>query len=254
MKLFSQVYGEGTPLIIMHGVFGMSDNWTTLGKKWSQNYQVHLLDMRNHGRSPHSDAFSYELMADDLYQYIEDHKLEACNIIGHSMGGKVAMLFAVLNPDRVARLVVADIAPKPYTPHHHEVVEALQGFNLEDISNRSDAMEKFGPKLDQATKQFLLKSLYRKEKDEFAWRFNVDALSREVQKKGQGFPPNAIFQGETLFIRGGDSPYIKDRDWDTIEQHFPKARLETIAGAGHWLHAQKPQAFFEAVSAFLSSE
>lgn len=253
MKLFSQVYGEGAPLIIMHGVFGMSDNWATLGKMWSGHFEVHLLDMRNHGRSPHADAFSYELMAEDIHQYIQDNSLDKCNIIGHSMGGKVAMLFAVLNPPLVERLVVADIAPKAYSPHHQEVVEALQALNLGAISNRSDAMEKFGPKLDQATKQFLLKSLYRKDKNEFAWRFNVEALCREVQKKGEDFPPNAIFQGKTLFIRGGDSPYVKDKDWDKIEQHFPMASLETIAGAGHWLHAQKPQAFFEAVNDFLGS-
>lgn len=253
MKLFSQVYGKGKPLIIMHGVFGMSDNWATLGKKWSDQYQVHLLDMRNHGRSPHSDEFSYDLMADDLYQYLQQNNIEKARIIGHSMGGKVAMLFSVLNPEMVTRLVVADIAPKVYKPHHQEVVKALKELNLAEISNRSDAMEKFGNNLDTPTKQFLLKSLYRKDQNEFGWRFNVEAISREVQKPGEEFPPNAIFQGPSLFIRGGDSPYIKDRDWETIERHFPHAELETIAGAGHWLHAQKPEEFYDTVSAFLSA-
>ena len=252
MKLHSQISGKGDPLIIMHGVFGMSDNWQTLGRKWADQYEVHLLDMRNHGRSPHSDEFSYELMSDDLVEYLDDRGIERARIIGHSMGGKVAMLFSVLNPERTERLVVADIAPKPYKPHHQQILEALQGLDLENIETRSEADEQFGI-TDEGTKQFLLKSLYWKEKGLLSWRFNLPVIAREIERVGESLPGQAIYYGPTLFIRGGASWYIKDEDMDEIEAHFPEAKLETIDGAGHWLHAEKPREFFSKVDEFLKS-
>lgn len=250
MKLYSQISGEGTPLIIMHGVFGMGDNWQTLGRKWSNDYEVHLLDMRNHGRSPHSDVFSYEAMSDDLLEYMADHSIEKADIIGHSMGGKVAMHFAALNPDKVLKLVVADIGPKSYKPHHQQILEALKSLDLPNISSRGEAEEQFGIH-DPGTKQFLLKSLYWEEKGKLAWRFNVPVIAREIEKVGESLPANAVYYGDVLFIRGGKSWYIKDEDWDDILGHFPDATLETIDGAGHWLHAEKPKEFYEIVSEFL---
>lgn len=250
MKLFSKIHGEGDPLIIMHGVFGMSDNWQTLGRKWSETYQVHLLDMRNHGRSPHSDEFSYELMSDDLLEYLDDHSIRKANILGHSMGGKVAMLFAVLNESRVNKLIVADIAPRPYEPHHQQIIAALESLPLDDITSRSEAEEQFA--IDNyGIRQFLLKNLYWKEKNQLEWRFNLPVIAREIEKVGEGLAPQAIFNGPALFIRGGNSNYIRDEDLDEIEMHFPQAQLETIEGAGHWLHAEKPQEFYKRVSAFL---
>lgn len=251
MKLHSQISGEGTPLIIMHGVFGMGDNWQTLGRKWAENYEVHLLDMRNHGRSPHSDEFSYEAMSDDLSEYLAEHNIEEAHILGHSMGGKVAMEFATLNPEKVLKLIVADIGPKSYEPHHQEIIAALQDLDLENIDSRGEAEDQFAIK-DFGTKQFLLKSLYWKEKGKLAWRFNLPVIAREVERVGASLPPNAIYDGEVLFIRGGKSWYIKDEDWDGILGHFPDAELETIDGAGHWLHAEKPKEFFNAVSEYLA--
>ncbi len=242
--------GEGSALIIMHGVFGSGDNWQTLGRKWSENYQVHLLDMRNHGKSPHSDEFSYELMSDDLLQYLDEHKISKALLLGHSMGGKVGMLFSVLNPERVEKLVVADIAPKPYKPHHQKIIEALQSLDLENLNSRGEAEEAFEIE-DEGTRQFLLKSLYWKEKGRLAWRFNVEVIAREVGKVGEPLPPNAIFRGETLFVRGGNSWYIQDEDEANIQEHFPEAKLDTIEGAGHWLHAEKPSEFKEVVDNFL---
>lgn len=241
--------GEGQPLIIMHGVFGSGDNWQTLGRKWADEYEVHLLDMRNHGKSPHSDEFSYELMADDLLEYLDQHEIEKPLIIGHSMGGKVGMQFAVLNDVRVGKLVVADIAPKPYKPHHDQILDALNDLDLDNIDSRSEAEEKFKIK-DEGTRQFLLKSLYWKEKGQLAWRFNLPVITREVEKVGEALPPQAIFQGPTLFVRGGKSWYIKDEDMEEIEAHFPSANLETVEGAGHWLHAEKPKEFYKVVSEF----
>lgn len=252
MKLYSQILGEGEPLIIMHGVFGMSDNWQTLGRKWSENYEVHLLDMRNHGRSPHSEDFSYELMSDDLVEYMDSHNIEKARILGHSMGGKVAMLFSVFNPERTERLVVADIAPKPYKPHHQQILDALQNLDLQNIESRAEASEQFAIK-EEGTRQFLLKSLYWKDKGQLAWRFNVPVIAREIVNVGEGLAGQAIYYGPTLFVRGGNSWYIKDDDMDEIAIHFPEARLETIDGAGHWLHAEKPREFFSVVDAFLKS-
>lgn len=251
MKLHHTKQGQGPHLIIMHGVFGMSDNWSSLGRQWSEDYTVHLLDMRNHGRSPHSANFSYELMADDLLEYLDEHNIEKANIIGHSMGGKVAMLFAVLNPSRVAKMVVADIAPKAYKPHHQEVLEALHGLDLANISGRGEAQKQFSAKLDEGTRQFLLKSLYWQEKDQLAWRFNLSAISQAITKVGDALPPNAYFDGDVLFIRGGASNYILDEDINEINSHFPEATLATIAEAGHWLHAQKPKEFYKLVNDFL---
>tara|TARA_R110002096_G_scaffold276109_3_gene470053 strand:+ start:117794 stop:118558 length:765 start_codon:yes stop_codon:yes gene_type:complete len=254
MKLYSKIMGEGEPLIIMHGVFGMGDNWQSLGRKWAQDFEVHLLDMRNHGKSPHAEEFSYELMSEDLLEYMDDRQMDKAFIIGHSMGGKTAMLFSVLNPDRVSKLIIADIAPKPYKPHHQEILEALNSLKLDEIKSRTEAEDQFSNKIqDLGTRQFLLKSLYWKEKGLLEWRFNLKVIEREIMKVGDGLVANAIFNGPCLFLRGGNSWYIKDEDEDQILEHFPQASLETIEGAGHWLHAEKPIEFFEIANGFLNS-
>lgn len=252
MKLFSKIIGEGQPLVIMHGVFGMSDNWQTLGRRWSESYQVHMLDMRNHGRSPHSEDFSYDLMADDLVEYLDDHDISEAYILGHSMGGKVAMLFATLNEDRTSKLVVADIAPRPYPPHHQEIIEALSSLPLDSIQSRSEAEELFSIS-NYGIRQFLLKNLYWKSSDRLDWRFNLPVIAREINKVGEALPPQAIYQGPSLFIRGGNSDYIRDEDLEEIELHFPDCRLLTVENAGHWLHAEQPDDFYSKVTAFLES-
>jgi esterase len=253
MKLWSQIIGEGPDLIIMHGLFGMSDNWQGLAKKWGSDFRVHLLDMRNHGRSPHSNEFSYELMAEDLLQYLDDNRLERLTILGHSMGGKVAMLFSVFYPERVERLIVADIAPKAYKPHHQLVLEALGALDLNKVKSRKEATEAFGSQLEFGVQQFLLKNLYWETKEQLAWRFNLPVIAREIIKVGDSLAPNAFFDEPTLFLRGGDSGYIKDEDFDEIYEHFPQAEIKTVSGAGHWLHAQKPKEVYQLVKDFLLS-
>ncbi len=250
MELFSKKMGTGTPLLILHGVFGSGDNWGSLGRKWAEAYEVHLIDARNHGHSPHNEAFSYDLMADDLLAYMDKNELGRAHIIGHSMGGKTAMLFAAYNPERVDQLVVADIAPKPYKPHHQKILEALNALDLDNIRSRNEAQEAFAIK-DFSTQQFLLKSLYWKEKGKLAWRFNLPVIQREIEKTGTALPDQALYYGPTLFVRGGNSWYIEDTDMDLILRHFPEASLETLKGAGHWLHAEKPEAFHQLVHAFL---
>jgi pimeloyl-ACP methyl ester carboxylesterase len=252
MKLHHRILGEGEPLIIMHGVFGMSDNWQSLGRKWAESYQVHLLDLRNHGRTEHSDEFSYSLMADDIAEHLDRYNLDRANLLGHSMGGKVAMLFATLYPQRTAALIVADIAPKYYPPHHQKIINALQSLPVDEISSRSEAEDLFDQSLEEGIRQFLLKSLYWKSKGQLAWRFNLPVIARSLEQVGEPLPPNAIFEGKTLFIRGGASNYITDEDLYEIQAHFPEAKLETIEEAGHWLHAQKPKEFKSCVDRFLA--
>lgn len=251
MELHSTVLGSGKPLIIMHGLFGMSDNWQGLGRKYAEEYEVHLVDLRNHGKSLHSSKFSYTAMSDDLEEYLDKHSINQAYIIGHSMGGKVAMLFSVLNPRRVAKMIVADIAPKAYEPHHQDVLEALHGLDLSSTKSRSAAQENFSKKLDEGTRQFLLKSLYWKEKGQLAWRFNLEVISKEILMVGERLPQNAFFDGEVLFLRGGASNYIKDEDLEDILYHFPNAEIKTIEGAGHWIHAQKPKEFLIQSLSFL---
>lgn len=252
MKLYSKILGEGKPLIIMHGVFGMGDNWQTLGRYWAKDYQVHLMDMRNHGRSERSDDFSYELMSDDILEYLDEHNIDKVLMLGHSMGGKVGMLFSVLNPSRVEKLIVADIAPKAYKPHHQKILHALHSLDLQSIKSRGQAEEEFSKNIsDEGTKQFLLKSLYWKEKGLLDWRFNLPIISKEISKVGDALPSTAIFFGPTVFIRGGNSDYILDEDEDVLLDHFPESTLETVENAGHWLHAEKPKEFFALADEFL---
>jgi esterase len=255
VELFSNSIGEGNEdLIIMHGLFGMGDNWQSLGKKWAGHYRVHLLDMRNHGHSPHHDLFSYDAMAEDILAYLDKHNIAKAHILGHSMGGKVAMLFAVLHPTRCSSLMVADIGPKGYPPHHQEVIKALEDLDLLSLRSRGQANATFGLGLEPGVRQFLLKNLYWRTKGEMAWRFNLPAILKQISEVGEALAPNAYFDGPAVFVKGGDSWYILEEDLPNIQSHFPQADLVTIPKAGHWLHAQQPELFFEAITDFLSGQ
>ena len=251
--LYSKIEGEGKPLLILHGFLGMSDNWKTLGTQFvSEGFQIHLLDLRNHGKSFHSDNFSYELMVDDVYVYCKAHDLEKITLLGHSMGGKTAMLFAMTHPEMVEKLIVADIGPKFY-PQHHQTI--LVGLNAVDFSKKpsrnevEDILTKYIT--DFGTKQFLLKSLYWKEPGQLAFRFNLAVFNQKIDEIGKPLPENSIFTAPTLFIRGGNSNYILDCDFENIKQHFPNGTIETIPNTGHWLHAENPKLFYEIASSFL---
>lgn len=251
--LHSKIEGTGTPLLIIHGFLGMSDNWKTLATQYAtEGFQVHALDLRNHGRSFHSEAFTYEAMAGDVLDYCNQHNLAVVDIIGHSMGGKVAMLFAVTHPEKVRKLIVADIAPKYYAPHHDEILDALNAVDFSQKPSRADVEEILKPGIpDFGTRQFLMKSLYWKTPEQLAFRFNLDVFSRNRGIVGEQLPENSVFEKPVLFLRGANSRYIKDEDMDLIKTHFPNAQLETVANAGHWLHAENPKAFFEKTLAFL---
>jgi pimeloyl-ACP methyl ester carboxylesterase len=250
---YSKIEGEGQPLLIIHGFLGMSDNWKTMGTQFAVNgFQVHLVDLRNHGKSFHSEEFSYEIMAQDVYDYCKANNLEKIEILGHSMGGKTAMLFATLHHEMVEKLIVADIGPKFYPQHHQAIFAGLNAVDFSKKPSRNEVDEiltKYIP--DFGTRQFLLKNLYWQEPGQLAFRFNLAVFNKKMDEIGKPLPDNAIFTKPTLFIRGGDSNYILDEDFGNIQEHFPDCRIETIPNVGHWLHAENPKLFYEITSSFL---
>lgn len=255
MKLNFKKSGKGDPLIILHGLFGSLDNWATAGKILSEKFTVYLVDQRNHGRSPHNEVFDYDTMSSDLEELIKSEGLTQVNLIGHSMGGKTAMFYSVYNPDKVKCLIVVDIAPRYYSIHHAEIIDALFSLDLKNLNNRSEAEEQLELKIpDLATRQFLLKNMYWKKSgvmEVFQWRFNLNAISQNIEKIGEGLPDNAIFNGKTLFIKGENSNYITPKDEGTILHHFPKAKITIINEAGHWVHSENPEEFIKTVLKFL---
>lgn len=253
--LHSKIEGSGKPLLILHGFLGMSDNWKTLGTQFvDQGYQVHLLDLRNHGRSFHSDDFSYALMVQDVYDYCKANNLTNIDIIGHSMGGKVAMLLATAYPGLIHKLIVADIGPKYYAPHHQDILAGLNAVDFAQKPSRNDVdaiLTAYIP--DFGTRQFLLKSLYWQEPGQLAFRFNLAVFNQKIDQIGKALPENAVFSAATLFIRGGNSNYILDQDEVAIQHHFPKAAFKTIPNVGHWLHAENPALFYQFCVDFLEN-
>lgn len=254
MQLHSNIIGEGKPFIILHGFLGMSDNWKTLGKEFAKaGFQVHLIDQRNHGRSFHSDNFNYDLLSQDLKEYCDTHNLKDIVLLGHSMGGKTAMLFASQFPDYVSKLIVADISPRFYPIHHDAILEGLASLDFNTLKTRGAAEEQLSNYVsDYGTRLFLLKNLYWIEKGILGLRINLDVLTENVSEVGEALPMHSKFEGDTLFLKGDKSEYIAAQDEAIIKAHFPNAKIETIANAGHWLHAENPKDFYNAVINFVN--
>jgi esterase len=241
---------DAPSLIILHGLLGSSDNWHSLAREWSKRFHVFSLDARNHGRSPHSDEFDYEVMANDVRQFMTDHGLRSANALGHSMGGKTAMELAFSFPQLVDRLIIVDIAPKEYEPHHEHIFEALFSLDLTKYSSRRQVEEALTPAIpNPSTRQFLLKNLRRTDVGSYEWKMNLDVINQhygELNRAVQG-----TFDKPTLFVRGERSDYIVESDLRGIKLQFPSAIVETIAGAGHWVHADAPAEIGEKVAGFL---
>lgn len=251
MKLNYKVFGEGEPLIILHGLMGMLDNWQSPAKLMQSDFKIYIVDLRNHGHSPNSDEHNYEVMSADVIELMDALGLERAHLLGHSMGGKAVMRIAEEHPDRVMKLMVGDIGPKEYPVYHQQILAGLRAVPLDQIQRRSEAepyLEAHG--VEAGTRQFLMKSLYHPERGRFDWRFNLDAIEANIERVVESVDEMG-FDGETLFIRGGNSDYILDKDWADIKTLFPHAYLETIEGAGHWLHAERPQEFVEVILDFL---
>ena len=251
MLLHYKEIGEGKPLVILHGLFGTSDNWQTHAKKLGEYYRVILVDQRNHGHSPWSEDFTYEHLADDLERLIIHLEIDQFTLIGHSMGGKTAMYYSQKYPTRLEKMVIVDIGIKQYPMHHNEIIKGIKSLDLTTISSRSAAEQAMIPFVDSyGVRQFLLKNLYWVEKGKFAWRMNVDVLEREMEEILAPIPNIEVWT-PTLFLRGAMSNYILDEDWDAIEEIFPDATLETIEYAGHWVHSEQPDEFIEKVLGFI---
>jgi pimeloyl-ACP methyl ester carboxylesterase len=256
MKLLhSEIFGDKTPMMIIHGYFGMGENWKTMAKRFSEHYQVHLVDLRNHGNSFHTDSFSYELMVEDLVHYIHHHQLEKVTIIGHSMGGKSTMLLAATYPELIDRLVIVDIAPKFYPPHHQDIIDALIDVDFDKVTSRKDVEKVLSQHLNNpVVVSFFLKSLYRNEDGNYSFRFNLDSLTKNNFEVGKVMlQENIRFEKPTLFVRGEDSDYIMQEDYQLIEKHFTAVNIQSIPKSGHWLHVEKPNEFYEIASSFLLS-
>ena len=239
--------------MILHGFLGMSDNWKTLGNDFSEaGFQVHLIDQRNHGRSPHSEVFTYTELAKDIKEYIEQHSLKNVILIGHSMGGKTAMTAAALFPHLIEKLVVVDIAPKYYAPHHQEILEGLAAVDNATLESRGEADDILAQYVSEpAVRMFLLKNLYWKEKKRLGLRLNLDVLSRETEELGKALPDDYSYSKSTLFIKGERSNYITSEEKGLIEKHFPQAKIITIPRAGHWVHAENKEDFYDQVMKFI---
>ena len=251
MELFYKKQGQGQPLIILHGLMGMLDNWATPAKTLAEHFEVYLVDQRNHGHSGHSSEFSYQNMSDDLYEFIETHKLEGAHVLGHSMGGKTAMKFAQNNPNMLDKLIIADIAPRAYEVHHQQILSGLLAIDLDKIKKRSEAdivLQEYIPEF--GVRQFLLKNLYWPEKGRLAWRFNLDVINSTIEQIGEEVIDRQ-YDGETLFVRGENSNYILDSDKEMIDIYFPNSKIKTITNSGHWVHAEQPEKFLKYVLGFL---
>ncbi|MEM9990618.1 MAG: alpha/beta fold hydrolase [Bacteroidota bacterium] len=254
LTLHHKAFGQGDPVVILHGLFGTSDNWQTIGKQLADTFSVYLLDQRNHGRSPHATGLTYPLMAEDLQHFLESNWMYQTHLVGHSMGGKVAMQFALEYPDMLDKLVIVDIAPKDYVGGHELIFKALLALDLKSLKGRQQA-DKQLQQLGIASfgvRQFLLKNLTRNKTGGYAWKMNLFEIHKHYPDILKNIDSSGIFEGETLFIRGEASNYIQDDDWETILQQFPNARLVTIPNAGHWVHAEAPKELLTHVTDFLA--
>lgn len=252
MDLNFKTFGQGPALIILHGLFGSLDNWVSHARQLADTYSVYLIDQRNHGKSPHSDQWDYSIMADDLLDFMDQQGIYQAHLLGHSMGGKVVMVAAGRQPDRVDKLIVADMAPKSYPPHHTQILETLIHTDLTALTSRKEAKEHLSKGIPEiGVQQFLLKGLGRDDEGNFAWKFNLPVIYDNYSKVLEAVQPEETFDGPTLFISGGKSNYVQMEDHAEILDFFPNAEFEILENAGHWIHAESPQEFITSTRNFL---
>ena len=253
MRLHYELQGEGRPLLVLHGFLGSSDNWRAMRKRFASTYKVFCLDQRNHGNSPHSDIMDYTVMAEDLREFLAEQSLSNVCLLGHSMGGKVAMQFASESPEMVAKLVIVDISPKAYPPSHQPILQAMQDLQLHALKTYGEAEAALSTNISDASlRKFVLKNLMRDTNGEFRWRIGLDSLAANYD---QLIKPPAIsnrFDKRTSFIRGALSNFIADQDLAFIREYFPRAEFHTIPNAGHWVHIDAPEEFYRVVDEYLS--
>jgi pimeloyl-ACP methyl ester carboxylesterase len=265
MDLYFRKIGSGPPLIIVHGLYGSSDNWISVGKALSDQFTVYLVDQRNHGQSPHSDVHDYPSMRDDLLGFMDSQEIEKAILIGHSMGGKTTMFLSESNPERIESLIVLDIAPTSYSGtrstqflNHRSIMEAMLGIDFKQVTSREDVDQQLGKSIpSRKIRNFLLKNVYRKTDQSFGWKLNLRALYASLDKVLDGLDASRYSGGEeiagfpVLFIRGERSDYITDDDLLDIRQIYPMSRVSTLPDSGHWLHVEQPSLLVKTIRYFL---
>jgi esterase len=257
MKLSYRHFGNGKPVIILHGLFGQSDNWVTIARRIADKFSVYIPDQRNHGQSPHSPVLNYIALSDDLFEFMEEHGIGKTILIGHSMGGKAAMTFALEHPELVEKLVVIDISPGKYPERniHTQVITLMLSLDLDSISSRTQAekilLERYP---DERIRMFILKNLYYKQPGKLAWKLNIEAINQNLGQLFEGIFSESQYTGPCLFVRGGNSDYISEKDSELIKSLFPNAVTEIISGASHWVHADAPEELCHVLSFFLEKE
>lgn len=255
MKLYYHVTGHGRPLVILHGLFGSGDNFHTLSKYFGEKFKVYAVDQRNHGRSPHSEVFNYEVMANDLHDLLAHEGIGSVYLLGHSMGGKTAMRFAFDYTEMVDKLIVVDIAPRKYLPQHDRIFDALFALNLDKYKTRGELDAALAERIQEyAVRQLLLKNVSRDDSGAFKWKIDVRSIHRNYDNVNAAIISKHPFNRPALFMRGEKSGYILEEDVGGIRAMFPRARFVTVEGAGHWVHAEAPQKFAEQVMEFLTSD
>jgi len=253
VSLYFREVGSGPPMIILHGVFGSSDNWFSIGKSFAKNWKVYLVDQRNHGQSFHSDEFNYPVMANDINTFIQKESIGRPVVVGHSMGGKVAMQLAFNQPNLIKSLVVVDIAPKKYPVHHKQLLDGLLSIDLKNVSSRQDLelhISRF--ENDSTVRQFLMKNVGRDQNSNFKWKLNLNSIGNNLEKLSEALDYTNPYQAKMLFIKGDNSDYINNEDEDMIRHAFPNAKIVSIPDAGHWVQADQPEQFIKVVEDFLS--
>lgn len=257
MKLFYRHYGEGQPVIILHGILGISDNWVTIARRLAEKFEVFIPDQRNHGQSPHSDTFNYFALADDLYEFIEDHQLSQPILIGHSMGGKVAMNYTLEHPHRIDKLIVVDISVRNYPARrqHLDIMDAMLSVDFNLNTSREEIEKIVVAKIKSPSiAGFIMKNLYRIGKNRLAWRLNINSIYNNIENVFEGVDLPYISDVPALFVKGGASDYILDEDYPLILQKFPNAIFKTIENASHWVHADAPNELCKIFSEFLRKD
>jgi len=254
MKLFCRQFGSGPPMVILHGLFGISDNWVSIARILGEQYTVYVPDLRNHGQSPHSTVFDFAVLEEDLLELTEEYSLENLVLMGHSLGGKTAMYFALHHPQSIKKLIIVDISLRkaPVNTEHQMLIDAMLGIDFTKVSARSDVDRQLENKIhSQRLRQFLLKNVYRRDNKILDWRLNLHVINANLLNIFEGVDVPGRYTGPALFIRGGRSDYIREEDFEELKSKFPGALVKTIPEAGHWVHADAPGEFLEAVRAFL---
>ena len=253
MKLFARTYGYGKKdLIIIHGLFGMSDNWSSIAKRFATHFKVHLVDLRNHGRSPHSHLFNYDVLSNDIVEYINDNSIKKPILMGHSLGGKVTMKLAFSHPEILYKQIIVDISPRKYSiDFHKDLLSKINKIHLDIFTKRSEVEAALSSDVpDFRIRSFILKNLYRDVNKRFAWRFNVEVLVQKITNIKEANFLKGRCHVETIFIKGENSNYINKDDEFLIKKHFTNSHIQTIKGTGHWVHAENPEDFYSQVLNF----